>query len=112
MSDENINSTTASKYSITKLSYLNAKIKVNFNGSCLKQEEINTYTYGAIINIYIVCKLNKTLGNFDPNLENCLFGAVKLTKIADIDKHKYSGYGIGLDQKELFYFLIVVMIKM
>ena len=31
-------------------------------------------------------------------LENCLFGAVSLTKNADIDKGKYSGYGIGFDR--------------
>ena len=33
-----------------------------------------------------------------PTLENCLFGAVSLTKNADIDKYKYSGYGIGFDR--------------
>ena len=27
-------------------------------------------------------------------LKNCLFGAVTLTKNADIDKYGYSGYGI------------------
>ena len=32
-------------------------------------------------------------------LVNCLFGAVSLTKIADIDKYKYSGYGIGFDRE-------------
>ena len=29
-----------------------------------------------------------------PTLVNCLFGAVSLTKNADIDKYKYSDYGI------------------
>ena len=33
-----------------------------------------------------------------PILENCLFGAVTLTKNADIDKYKHSGYGIGFDR--------------
>ena len=28
---------------------------------------------------------------------NSLFGAIKLTKNADFDKYKYSGYGIGFD---------------
>ena len=28
---------------------------------------------------------------------NALFGAVKLTEIANIDKYKYSGYEIGFD---------------
>ena len=34
-----------------------------------------------------------------PTLENCLFGKAKLTKDPDIDKIKYSGYGIGFDRK-------------
>ena len=34
-------------------------------------------------------------------LENCLFGAVSLTKNADIDQYKY---GIGFDRKEEFSF--------
>ena len=28
-----------------------------------------------------------------------MFGAVKVTKIADVDKYKYSGYSIGFDSK-------------
>ena len=36
-----------------------------------------------------------------PTLANALFGSVKLTKIAHIDKHKYSGYGIGFDGKNI-----------
>ena len=32
------------------------------------------------------------------------FGAVNLTKNADIDKYGYSGYGIGLDRKSAFSF--------
>ena len=71
MSDENINSITASNYSITpKLSYLSAKIRANFNDSCLKQDKIDTYTHGAILNIYIVYKLNPTFNHFDPTIEN------------------------------------------
>ena len=30
-------------------------------------------------------------------MTNALFGAIKLTKNADIDKYKYSGYGTGFD---------------
>ena len=33
-----------------------------------------------------------------------MFGAVTLTKIADIDKYIYSGYGIGFDRKSSFSF--------
>ena len=39
-----------------------------------------------------------------PILENCLFGAVTLTKNADINKNGYSGYGIGFDIKGSFSF--------
>ena len=35
-------------------------------------------------------------------LVNRLFGAVNITKNADIDKHKYSGYGIGFDGRGLY----------
>ena len=37
-----------------------------------------------------------------PTLENCLFGAVRLTKNADIDKYGHSGYEIGVDRHESF----------
>ena len=40
----------------------------------------------------------------DPTLKNCLFGAVTLTKNADIDKYEYSGYGIGFDRRSSFTF--------
>ena len=40
----------------------------------------------------------------DPTLKNCLFGAVTLTKNVDIDKNKYSGYGIGFDRRSSFLF--------
>ena len=40
----------------------------------------------------------------DRTLENCLFGAVTLTKSADINKYHYSGYGIGVDRKGSFSF--------
>ena len=42
---ERINSITESKYSITsELRYFGNKIRVKFDGSCLKQDEI-TYTH-------------------------------------------------------------------
>ena len=33
-----------------------------------------------------------------------MFGAVTLTKNTDIDKYKYSGYGIGFDRRSSFWF--------
>ena len=37
-------------------------------------------------------------------LKNCLFGAVTLTKNADINKYEYSGYGISFNRKSSFSF--------
>ena len=78
--------------------YNNARIKVEFNGNFLKQNK-TTYSHGPIVNIYVVYKLASKTINSNVTLENCLFGAVKLTKNADIDRYKYSGYGIGFDSK-------------
>ena len=85
------------------LNYLGTKIRVKFSGSCLKQDKI-TYTHGKIVNIYIVYEINKKDNTIisDPTLENCLFGAVTLTKNVNIDRYGYSGYGIGFDRKGIF----------
>ena len=57
-----------------------------------------------IVNIYIYeISKNYSISSY-PTLQNCLFGAVSLTKNADIDKHKYSGYGVGFDRKGEFSF--------
>ena len=60
------------------LNYVGNKINVTFDERCLKQDKI-TYTHGTIVNIYIVYELSSNLNNLDFALENCLFGAVKLT---------------------------------
>ena len=86
------------------LNYYGAKTRVKFTGSCLKQPKI-LYTHGKVVNIYIVYELGASSShNNDPTLKNCLFGAVTLTKNADIDKYRYSGYGIGFDRRSSFSF--------
>ena len=55
--------------------------------------------------IYIVYEITKKNHISDyATLENGLFVSVKLTKKLDIDKYKYSGYGIGFDRKGEFSF--------
>ena len=56
----------------------------------------------ANVNIYIVYELITSAINIGITLHNCLFGAVKIRKSADIDKYKYSGYGIGFDSRVSF----------
>ena len=65
-----------------------------------------------MVNIHIVYELGTSTSHIDPTLKNCLFGAATLTKNADIDKYRHSGYGIGLTEKEVFHFQVVDMVKM
>ena len=86
------------------INYYGTKIKLKFSGSCLKQSKIS-YTHVKVVNIYIVYELGVSSSNVnDPTLKNCLFGAVTLTKNADIDKYRYSGHGIGFDRRSSFSF--------
>ena len=101
--DERINSIKTANHSITPfLDYYGTKTRVEFNGSCLKQDSV-TFNHRKVVNIYIVYEINKiiNISNYSA-LENCLFGAVSLTKNPDIDKYKYSGYGIGFDRHGSF----------
>ena len=87
LSDERINSVTTSNYIITpELSHYGTKTRVKFSGSCLKQDKA-TCSHGTIVNIYIVYEIGKyyNISSY-PTLENCLFGAVSLTKHVDIDQ--------------------------
>ena len=80
------------------------KPRVKFNGSCLKQDKV-AYNHEKIVNIYIVYEISKNY-NYStyPTLEDCLFGAVSLTKNTDIDQYKYFGYGIAIDRNGEFSF--------
>ena len=105
VSNESIKRPTTSNNSLNpRLSCNDIKIKVQFTGSCLKQAKF-TFTYKKVVNIYIVYELGASSSNFNnPTIKNCLFGAVTLTKNADIEKYKYPGYGIGFDRRSGFSF--------
>ena len=67
-----------------------------------KTAKLYVYTQ-KIVNIYIVYELGaSTCHSSDLTIKNCLFGAVTLTKNADIEKYKYSGYGIRFDRRSGF----------
>ena len=105
LSSESIKPSATSDNSLTPaLNSYGTKKRVKFTGSCLKQPKI-LYTHGKIVNIYIVYNLGASSSHInDPALKDCLFGAVTLTKNADIDKYGYSGYGIGFDRRSSFSF--------
>ena len=102
MSDEKIILTvTSTDKPATKTIYDNARIKVRFNGDLLRQNQV-TYNHGPVVNIYIVYETTPDTETSNTTLKNCLFGAIKITKNSDVDKYKYSGYGIGFDSRGRF----------
>ena len=105
LSAETIKPPNTSDNSLTPVwNYYGTKTRVKFIGSCLKQPKIS-FTHGRVVNIYIAYELGASSSHDNkPTLKNCLFGAVTLTKNADIDKYGYSGYGIRFDRKSSFSF--------
>ena len=105
LSNESIKPPTTINNSLTpELNYYSTKTKIKFTGSCLKQSS-HIFTHKKVVNIYTVYELTaSSLHTSDPTIKNCLFGAATLTKNVDIEKYKYSGYGIGFDRKSNFSF--------
>ena len=106
LSTEVIKPTSTSDNSLkpTLSYYLASRIRVKFSGSCLKQDKIR-FTHGKVVNIYIAYKLGaSSSNNSELTIKNFLFGGITSTKNADIDKYRYSGYGIGFDRRSSFSF--------
>ena len=102
MSDEkSVLTATSTDKSASKPVYDNARIKVRFNGDLLRQNQV-TYNHGPIVNIYIVYETTPDTKTSNITPENCLFGVIKITKNADVDKYKYSRFGIGFDSRGSF----------
>ena len=104
MSDESIRPPSLSNNNLAlPLSYNSVKTTVKCNGSCSKQDRI-IFTHGNIVKSYIVYEINLWKCGYDDYYvpENSLLGTVNWVKNADIDKHKYSGYGIRFDRLETF----------
>ena len=64
------------------------------------QQKTVTYSHEKVVNFYVVYEITNfhAIDSY-PILTSALLGAVKLTENADIDKYRYSGYGIGFDGK-------------
>ena len=113
LSGERINSIKTPSHSIIpNLDHYGTKTRVELDGGCLKQDKV-TFNHEKVVNIYIAYEINKSANiskyssdeNY-PTLQNALFGAISLTKNANIDKYNYSGYGIGFDRRSSFSFSV------
>ena len=84
LSNETIKPSTTSNNSLNpRLSYYGTKVRAQFTKSCLKQSNY-IFTHKKIVNIYIAASSSHTS---NPTIKNVLFGAVTLTKNADIEKY-------------------------
>ena len=102
LSDETIKPPSTSDNSLNPtVSYYGTKARLEFRGSCLKQDK-STFNHWKIVIIYIINELDKKFVKTNPTLVNCLFGAVTITKNADFDKNKYSGHEIGFDRSGVY----------
>ena len=93
LSNEKINSVTG--FERLFIEYANARLKLKFDGSILRQKLLTSI--GSIATYYIVYRLSPRTNSSSIVLENCLFGKIKMTKNADTDKYKYQGHGIAFD---------------
>ena len=87
------------------IDYYGSKVRVKFNKGRLKQSNNLTYHYASRVNIYIVYELGaSSSNNSNTSIKKCLFGAVTLTKNADIENYGYSGFGSGFHKRSRFSF--------
>ena len=103
ISEESIENITKSDSNFAAI-YHHLLPDINFNGHCLIKNNISIPT--KLMNLYIFYTLGPQLGNLntDFSLGNCLFGSIKPTKNADLDKYKYVGYGTRFDSRSEFLF--------
>ena len=96
------------------IDHYGSKVRVKFNGNCLKQSNKLTDSYGTKVNIYIVYGLGASVSNDnDPTLKICLFGAVTLTKNAEKSKNMdILAMELDLIEDQPFLFLVVDLVKM
>ena len=100
ISDESITPlSTTDKSFDPEIIYNYDEAKIKLKVACSKQDSVS-FIHWNVMNLYISYKLDSWLRDF--TLLNCLLGAVKLTKKADLDKCEYSSYGIGSDAHAKF----------
>ena len=103
LSNESLEVVSTSDNTLTpSVNYYGDKVRLRFTGSVLQQKTV-TYSHKKVVNLYVVYEITNfhSIDSY-PTLTNTLFGAVKLIKNADIDKYRYSGYGIGFDGKGFY----------
>ena len=86
-------------------------LDINCKGHCLIKSNISIPK--KVINRYISYIPGRQLETLSTyfTLVSCLLGSLKLTKNADSDKYKYTGYHIGFDSRLEFFIQMKTMEK-
>ena len=91
--------------------YFGVKTRVEFKGSCLKQDKI-TYHHWKLVSIYIVYEISRNFKiSSHPTLGNCLVGAISLTKKDYIDSINILDMELDLVDMDFFHILVVVPVE-
>ena len=102
MSGESIENITKTENTFVLTLINHSLLYIKFNRHCLINNNISIPR--KIINMYIsyiIDTWKKDL-NTDFKLGNCLLASVELTRNTNLDKYKYSSYGIGFDSRSGF----------
>ena len=80
------------------------RLHVYLSASHFQQNKVIIPNNNNAINIYGVYQIEPIASNRDDTftVQNVLFGAMQITKIADTSKYKYKGYGICFDEGGMF----------
>ena len=80
------------------------KMYVYLSGNHFEQNKVIIPNKNNVINIYCVYELQPITASRDGafTIQNALFGAMEITKNADISKYAYKGYGICFDEEGTF----------
>ena len=107
MSEKRINSVKTSNHTITpNVNYYGTKTRVEFKGSCLKQDNV-TFTHGKVVNIFSIYEISKSINISDYlTIEKCLFGAISLLKMLILISTNILDMGLDLIDMEVFHLLV------
>ena len=90
LSNEILEVASTSNNTLTpSINYYGDKVRLRFTGSVLQQKTVK-YSHKKVVSLDVVYEITNfhSIDSY-PTLTNALFGAVKLTTNADIDKYKY-----------------------
>ena len=103
LGNSNMNAVGDSKSVLPELKN-DGRMSVSLGGNRFQQNKVIIPNNDNVINIYCVYKIDPIASTRDDTftVQNALFGAMEITKNADISKYNYKRYGICFDEDGTF----------